>query len=185
VKLYGIAAALPALALLIPIAPFQQDLPTVAPASPALQTPVQSPALASTPVWAGSHFADEDTQSPYDEVAQIKRDTRLHAEHVATEKAAAAKAQALSQPSPSAAGGCTATNWRATMTTDEVWIDTRESTLDPYAANGQYHGLGQLGPDYAWTSDPCQQLADQRDYIANRYGSEDSAVDFWRANGWY
>lgn len=81
--------------------------------------------------------------------------------------------------------GCTRSNWRSTMTSAEVWIDTHESSLNPYARNGQYWGLGQLGPSYAWTSDPCQQLRDQRDYIAHRYGSEWNAVAFWRAHNWY
>lgn len=72
------------------------------------------------------------------------------------------------------------------MTVDEVWIDTRESGLDPTAVNpssGAW-GLGQL-TSYPHTLDPCLQLRYQREYIAGRYGTEGAAVAFWQAHGWY
>jgi hypothetical protein len=93
---------------------------------------------------------------------------------------------------PHVSSGCTSSNWRATMTSDEVWIDTRESTMNPRAINPSgARGLGQLKPStYAilglvpdW--DPCHELIAQRAYIAERYGSEDTAVAWWRSHSWY
>jgi hypothetical protein len=81
--------------------------------------------------------------------------------------------------------GCTADNWRGLLGVDERWIDERESTLNPMARNGQYWGLGQLGPSYPWSSDPCVQIVDQRDYMTKRYGSWANARAHWEGYGWW
>lgn len=94
---------------------------------------------------------------------------------------------------PPALPGCTAANWRSTMTSAEVWIDSRESSLDPLAVNASSgaRGLGQLEPSTyrnlgitpSWN--PCEELIAQRAYIRERYGTEDAAIAFWRTHRWY
>lgn len=82
--------------------------------------------------------------------------------------------------------------WRSTMSWQEVWIDTRESGLNPMAENPSgARGLGQL-LDSTYASlgmvpdwNPYHELQAQRKYIAERYGTEDNAVAFWRAHSWY
>lgn len=90
-----------------------------------------------------------------------------------------------------AAGG----DWQATLSPAERWILTRESSLNPAAKNpkSSAFGLGQLlldnrlrylGADYA-TTDPYKQLAAFRAYVADRYGTAERAMAFWRAHNWY
>lgn len=88
---------------------------------------------------------------------------------------------------------CTAAHWRRTMSWQEVWIDTRESTMNPRSVNPSSGalGLGQLLPStyrdlgIPISYDPCAQLRAERAYMTRRYGSEDAAVAFWRSHGWY
>lgn len=79
------------------------------------------------------------------------------------------------------------------MTWQEVWIDTRESGMDPRNVNSSSGalGLGQLLPStyrdlgLPISYDPCSELRAERLYMHERYGSEDAAVAFWREHDWY
>ena len=79
------------------------------------------------------------------------------------------------------------------LTPDENYIIYRESTWNPKARNGQYFGLGQLSINARQTylgansntTDPLLQLEAMRLYIRRRYGTEDKAVAFRKAHGWY
>lgn len=79
------------------------------------------------------------------------------------------------------------------MSQDEIWIDTRESTMNPDAVNSSSGalGLGQLLPQtyrnlgLPISYNPCDELGAQRKYIAERYGSTASARSFWERNHSY
>jgi hypothetical protein len=77
----------------------------------------------------------------------------------------------------------------------EHWIIMHESSGRPAADNptSTAFGLGQLilanrirylGADYA-TTDCGKQLSAFRMYVADAYGTAETAKAFWQANGWY
>jgi RHS repeat-associated protein len=78
-------------------------------------------------------------------------------------------------------------------TGDENYIIFKESTWRPYAQNGQFFGLGQLSIDARYrylprhpnTTDPIYQLYAMKRYIRERYVTEDAAVTFRKAHGYY
>lgn len=59
-----------------------------------------------------------------------------------------------------------------------------ESSGNPNASNGQYHGLYQLGGSQGYGSE-AQQTANADAYVQGRYGSWQAALAFHNANGWY
>lgn len=79
------------------------------------------------------------------------------------------------------------------LTPDENYIIFHESTWRPTAQNGQFFGLGQLSIDArtqylgknANTTDPLLQLHAMREYIRDRYGTEDAAVAHEMRYHWY
>lgn len=93
-------------------------------------------------------------------------------------------------------GGASANgDWRSTLTPDETWLWTRESSLDPTADNptstafGIWQGLAAtrkqyLGKDWE-TTDPYKQIDAGRRYIKDRYGNAANAKAFWVRQGWY
>ena len=77
----------------------------------------------------------------------------------------------------------------------ELWIIMHESGGRPDADNptSTAFGLGQLllanrlhylGGNYA-TTDCGKQLSAFRAYVADAYGTAETAKAFWQANGWY
>lgn len=65
-------------------------------------------------------------------------------------------------------------------------IAQRESGGSYTATNGQYYGRYQLSSSYLngdYSPENQERVADE--YVSNRYGSWDAALDFWNANGWY
>lgn len=66
------------------------------------------------------------------------------------------------------------------------WIAWRESGGDYDARNGQYIGRYQLSADKLdgdWSEEHQEEVAEA--YVADRYGSWQSAQEFWQQNGWY
>jgi hypothetical protein len=62
-----------------------------------------------------------------------------------------------------------------------------ESSGNPNASNGQYHGLYQLGPNvgHGGYGSAAQQTADANSYVKGRYGSWQNALAFRNAHNWY
>lgn len=110
-----------------------------------------------------------------------------------------------SQPVPHVSPSATRSEHRVPVchaTSAEAWIISRESDGDVHAYNpvvtstGHAFGLGQLtdanrqhyGAEIGVnpnTTNYCGQLRLMRAYIADRYGSAETAVEYWRANGSY
>lgn len=90
--------------------------------------------------------------------------------------------------------GC-GSDWQASLGTDERWIYSRESGLDPTPADinpkSGARGLGQLlDSTYAdlhlvpdWN--PCHEIEAARAYMRSRYGSWATARAFWESNAWW
>ena len=67
-------------------------------------------------------------------------------------------------------------------------IAQRESggSYTAYNAAGGYYGRYQLNPTLvAYGASPAEQEVAADKYVAERYGSWDTALAFWNANGWY
>lgn len=65
-------------------------------------------------------------------------------------------------------------------------IAQRESGGSYSARNGQYIGRYQLSASYLggdWSAENQERVADN--YVAQRYGSWENALEFWNNNGWY
>lgn len=65
-------------------------------------------------------------------------------------------------------------------------IARRESGGSYDARNGKYIGRYQLDSSYLngdYSPENQERVADQ--YVMDRYGSWEAALDFWNANGWY
>lgn len=97
-------------------------------------------------------------------------------------------------PHVSRSGGvaCTAGNWRSLLAPDELWIDTRESHVNPRAQNPSGAlGLGQLLPStyrdlglvVSW--DPCDEIHAQRAYMRDRYKTWAAARAWWANHRWW
>jgi hypothetical protein len=82
-----------------------------------------------------------------------------------------------STPQPQAASGCYG------LSGAELAVIEKESTCNPDASNGQYHGLGQVAGESS--SDPQTQLNDANSYVIERYGSWAAAWAHEEADGWY
>lgn len=70
--------------------------------------------------------------------------------------------------------------------TDAMWnsIVLPESSGNPSASNGRYHGLGQT--DQAWGyGDVATQTQGLINYMTSRYGNEANALAFRNANGYW
>ena len=66
------------------------------------------------------------------------------------------------------------------------WIAQHESGGSYTASNGRYYGKFQLDSSYLngdYSPANQERVADQ--YVANRYGSWESAQSFWQSHGWY
>lgn len=154
-----------------------------------------SPLADRLPIRASRSW-DRDVLSPRKlQGARVLADARKAAA-LRARKAAAARAEAAARLKRARSTSvCNASNWRRTMTWQEVWIDTRESGMDPTPNDTNPSSgattLGQLLPStfqdlgLPISYDPCQELVAQRKYIAERYGSEDAAVAWWRSHNWY
>ena len=88
---------------------------------------------------------------------------------------------------------CTDAHWRRFLGPDERWIDRHESGVDPTQiepSTGAY-GLGQLlASTYrdlglVESPSPCAEIAAQRAYMAERYGSFAHAKAHELAVGWW
>lgn len=108
-------------------------------------------------------------------------------------------AQPVAQSSPRLAkvattSGCSDSDWRSVLGVDELWIDQRESHVDPEDVNPRSGalGLGQLLPSTYRGYDlgpvsysPCAEITAQRGYMAKRYGSWSAARSFWEHHYWW
>lgn len=73
-----------------------------------------------------------------------------------------------------------------TISSAKEWIAQKESSGSYDATNGKYIGRYQLDASYLngdYSPENQERVAD--DYVAQRYGSWESAQAFWLANGWY
>lgn len=70
--------------------------------------------------------------------------------------------------------------------TPEVWkyIVMPESSGNPNAVNGKYHGIGQTDQQWGFGS-VANQTKGMMNYINSRYGSVSNAIAFRQAHGWY
>ena len=70
-----------------------------------------------------------------------------------------------------------------------------ESGGNPNAVNGQYKGIGQLSESYyerylgkSWSEvagDASAQEQAMSDYVQDRYGSDEAAIEHWNEYHWY
>ncbi|MGA4514866.1 transglycosylase [Staphylococcus caledonicus] len=70
--------------------------------------------------------------------------------------------------------------------TQELWekIVLPESSGNPNASNGQYHGLGQTNQSWGYGSVETQTKG-MVQYAKERYGSIEAAISFRESNGWW
>ncbi|MCE5090196.1 transglycosylase [Staphylococcus devriesei] len=70
--------------------------------------------------------------------------------------------------------------------TQELWekVVLPESSGNPNASNGQYHGLGQTNQSWGYGSVETQTKG-MIQYAKERYGSIEAAISFREANGWW
>lgn len=64
------------------------------------------------------------------------------------------------------------------------WIVMPESSGNPNAVNGQYHGLGQTNQSWGYGS-VAKQTRGMVKYAKERYGGIKQAISFRRANNWW
>ena len=85
-----------------------------------------------------------------------------------------------------AASGSTYDQFIAAGGTDAMWtaIVMPESGGNVDASNGQYHGLGQTNQSWGYGS-VSEQTSGMLNYATSRYGSDDNAIAFRAANGWW
>ena len=88
--------------------------------------------------------------------------------------------------STASTGGSVKAQFLANGGTEAAWnaIVMPESSGNPNASNGQYHGLGQTNQSWG-TGSVASQTQGMANYAKSRYGSWDAAIAFRNANGWW
>lgn len=80
-----------------------------------------------------------------------------------------------------------ASSYTGSSSSAKEWIAQKESGGSYTATNGQYYGRYQLNPSLyvGYDTTPAGQEAAADAYVAERYGSWETAQQFWINNGWY
>lgn len=83
----------------------------------------------------------------------------------------------VAQATPVVSGGSTYAQFIQAGGTDAMWnaIVLLESSGNPNASNGQYHGLGQTNQSWGYGS-VAEQTQGMLNYATSRYGSVDNAI---------
>ncbi len=103
-----------------------------------------------------------------------------------TPAAAPVQTHAQTQAPAAASGGSTYNQFIAAGGTQSMWntIVMPESTGNPNASNGQYHGLGQTAQSWGYGS-VANQTRGMINYAVSRYGSVGAALQFRQAHNWW
>lgn len=92
----------------------------------------------------------------------------------------------VAQATPVVSGGSTYAQFIQAGGTDAMWnaIVLPESSGNPNASNGQYHGLGQTNQSWGYGS-VAEQTQGMLNYATSRYGSVDNAIRMRGILGWW
>ncbi len=105
---------------------------------------------------------------------------------LANKQASEVAKQEYVQPSQPSTSHVVAVNYTGDSSSAKEWIAQKESGGSYSATNNRYIGRYQLDSSYLGgdhSPENQERVADA--YVAGRYGSWESAQQFWLANGWY